>query len=207
MGNDQRKPEAPKPSIDDAILDMKLASKRFANESKKCEKEKDKLMNQAKIALSKNNEEGAKLFLTSAMNKQKEAESLQKMAHKMDYMQGIIKNSTNQTKTVEALAKISPIMHQQVQNMPLEMVYQNINQFEKAMDEMQVQGNIMTGMLNQNNNVGQDLAVEQMMGQLKQELHSEVANDLNANPNVLFKELNQQNQQQNAQAISNNQIK
>lgn len=32
--------------------------------------------------------------------------------------------------------------------MPLEMVYQNMNSFEKAMDEMQVQGNIMTGMMN-----------------------------------------------------------
>lgn len=29
----------------------------------------------------------------------------------MDYMQGIIKTSTNQTKTVEALAKISPLMN------------------------------------------------------------------------------------------------
>ncbi|CAD8199706.1 unnamed protein product [Paramecium octaurelia] len=207
MGNEQPKPQAPKPTIEDAILDMKLASKRFANESRRCEKEKDKLMNQAKAALQKNNEEGARLFLTSAMNKQKEAESLQKMAHKMDHMQGIIKTSTNQTKTVEALAKISPLMSQQIQNMPLELVYQNMNQFEKAMDEMTVQGNIMTGMMNQNNNIGQDLAIDQMMGQLKQELHSEVANDLNANPNVLFKELNQQNPQQNAQAISNNQIK
>lgn len=38
---------------------------------------------------------GAKLFLTSAMNKQKEADNLQKMSHKMDYMQGIIKNNAN----------------------------------------------------------------------------------------------------------------
>ncbi|CAD8169497.1 unnamed protein product [Paramecium pentaurelia] len=207
MGNNQPKEQAPKPTIDDAILDMKLASKRFTNESKKCEKEKEKLMNQAKATLKKNNEEGAKLFLTSAMNKQREAENLQKMAHKMDYLQGVIKSNTNSTKLVDALAKISPIMNEQIQNMPLEKVYQNMNQFEKAMDEMQVQGNIMTGMMNQNNDIGQNLAIEQMMGQLKQEIHSEVSNDLNANPNVLFKELNQQNPQQNVQAISNNQIK
>lgn len=57
---------------------------------------------------------GARLYLTSAMNKQKEAENLQRMSYKMDYMQGMIKNTTNQTKTMESLRKITPLLNQQV---------------------------------------------------------------------------------------------
>lgn len=48
------------------------------------------------------------------MNKQKEAENLQRMSYKMDYMQGMIKNTTNQTKTMESLRKITPLLNQQV---------------------------------------------------------------------------------------------
>lgn len=34
--------------------------------------------------------------------------------------------------------------------MPLEQIYMNMNQFEQAMDEIQVQGKVMDGMLNKN---------------------------------------------------------
>ena len=37
MGGDSPKPQ-PQPTIDDAILDMKMASKRFENEAKRAEK-------------------------------------------------------------------------------------------------------------------------------------------------------------------------
>lgn len=104
---------------------MRLSAKRFENEAKRCEREKTQLMNKAKQALQKNNEEGnryllsclgAKLYLTSAMNKQKEAENLQRMAHKMDALQGQIRSTTNQTATINSISKITPLLNQQVRS-------------------------------------------------------------------------------------------
>lgn len=60
MGNDPKKPAPPPPTIDDVILDMRLSAKRFENEAKRCEREKTQMMNKAKQALAKNNDEGNK---------------------------------------------------------------------------------------------------------------------------------------------------
>ncbi|KAM3139263.1 hypothetical protein pb186bvf_008673 [Paramecium bursaria] len=199
----QPQAKAPQPTIDDVILDMRLSSKRFAREANRCDKEKDALMVKAKQALQKNNEEGAKLFLTSAMNKQKESENLMRMSHKMDHLQGIIKSTANQTQIMNSLNKITPMLTQQVNQMPLDDVYKNMNQFEAAMDEITVQSKVMDGMMNKNVDAGQDIALDQMMGQLKQEIHNQVSNDLNVNPQVAFNQLSQPQQQQQQQAMNN----
>jgi len=65
MGN---KPQA-KPTLEDALIDMKINSKRMARESQKSMKESQNCMKKAKDALRKNNEDGAKLYLQSAASK------------------------------------------------------------------------------------------------------------------------------------------
>ena len=55
--------------LDDAIIEMKIQSKGIQRASKKSEKESEKYRKQAKDALKKNNEEGAKLYLVSASQK------------------------------------------------------------------------------------------------------------------------------------------
>jgi hypothetical protein len=48
MGGSEPKPKAPQPTIDDVILDMRLSAKRFENEAKRCERDKNQLMSKAK---------------------------------------------------------------------------------------------------------------------------------------------------------------
>jgi charged multivesicular body protein 1 len=66
MGN---KPQQPKPTLEDALIDMKINSKRLTRESQKAMKDSQGYMKKAKEALRKNNEEGAKLYLQSAASK------------------------------------------------------------------------------------------------------------------------------------------
>ena len=40
MGSEQPKPQAPKPTIDDTLIDMRMTAKRFESESRRAEKEK-----------------------------------------------------------------------------------------------------------------------------------------------------------------------
>lgn len=65
-------PPAKKPTMEDTIIEMKMASKRMARESAKSKKDSEKYMKMAKDALKKNNEEGAKLYLQSAASKRAE---------------------------------------------------------------------------------------------------------------------------------------
>ena len=69
MGN---KPQAPKPTLEDALIEMKINSKRMNRESAKAMKESQGYMKKAKEALKKNNEEGAKMYLQSAASKRAE---------------------------------------------------------------------------------------------------------------------------------------
>lgn len=73
MGN---KPQAPKPTLDDALIEMKINSKRMNRESAKAMKESQNYMKKAKEALKKNNEEGAKMYLQSAASKRSECKHL-----------------------------------------------------------------------------------------------------------------------------------
>lgn len=66
MGN---KPQAPRPTLEDALIEMKINSKRVSRESAKAMKDSQNYMKKAKDALKKNNEEGAKLYLQSAASK------------------------------------------------------------------------------------------------------------------------------------------
>ena len=70
MGNDA--PKKKPPTMEDTLIEMKMASKRMARESAKSKKESEKYMKMAKEALKKNNEEGAKLYLQSAASKRAE---------------------------------------------------------------------------------------------------------------------------------------
>ena len=67
MGNNP--PPAKKPTMEDTMIEMKMASKRMGRESTKSMKESQQYMKKAKEALKKNNEEGAKLYLQSAASK------------------------------------------------------------------------------------------------------------------------------------------
>lgn len=66
MGNT---PQKPKPTLQDALIQMKINSKRVNRESGKAMKDSQNYMKKAKEALKKNNEEGAKLYLQSAASK------------------------------------------------------------------------------------------------------------------------------------------
>lgn len=59
-------------SLEDTIIEMKIQSKGIMRAAKKAEKDSEKYKKQAKDALKKNNEEGAKLYITSASQKRTE---------------------------------------------------------------------------------------------------------------------------------------
>lgn len=71
MGNDPKKP-VPRKSMEDHIIDMKINAKQIQRQAKNAEKEEKKYVKQAKDALKKNNDDFAKMYVTSASQKHNE---------------------------------------------------------------------------------------------------------------------------------------
>ncbi|CAD8050940.1 unnamed protein product [Paramecium sonneborni] len=178
----------------DIQLDLRMTWKRLESESKRSLKEQDKNLAKAKEALKKNNEEGAKLFLQTAMAKKQESENLQKMATKIQFVESQVKSAQANAEMMRQLNVVTPIMQQYVNTMSIEQLYQNINQFDNAIDDMMVQGKVMDSMMNKNQNDFQtNMAVDQMMQQLKKEEALKLQ-DLQPN-NMGFQQIQQQQQQ------------
>ena len=202
MGGEAPKP-VKKPTLEETILDMKMTAKRFQIESNRAEKEKNREIEKARNAIKKGNDEGARLFLSMAAMKQKESMQSLRMAHKMDAMCTIIKGNTSNVAMMDSLNKIAPLLNAQAQNVPVEKIYNDMEKFEKSMDDILVSGKVMDQLLNANSqDVNQDLAVDNMLVQMKKEMILDVNNDLNTNNQQLFKELN--NPQANVVNNNNN---
>ena len=202
MGGEAPKPFK-KPTLEETILDMKMTAKRFQIESNRAEKEKNREIEKARNAIKKGNDEGARLFLSMAAMKQKESMQSLRMAHKMDAMCTIIKGNTSNVAMMDSLNKIAPLLNAQAQNVPVEKIYNDMEKFEKSMDDILVSGKVMDQLLNANSqDVNQDLAVDNMLVQMKKEMILDVNNDLNTNNQQLFKELN--NPQANVVNNNNN---
>lgn len=202
MGGEAPKP-VKKPTLEETILDMKMTAKRFQIESNRAEKEKNREIEKARNAIKKGNDEGARLFLSMAAMKQKESMQCLRMAHKMDAMCTIIKGNTSNVAMMDSLNKIAPLLNAQAQNVPVEKIYNDMEKFEKSMDDILVSGKVMDQLLNANSqDVNQDLAVDNMLVQMKKEMILDVNNDLNTNNQQLFKELN--NPQANVVNNNNN---
>ncbi|KAL4455436.1 hypothetical protein ABPG74_012588 [Tetrahymena malaccensis] len=194
MGNEPPKPAPVKP-VDpmDAILDMKMTAKQFERESKKAEQESKKLIEKAKQALQKGNEEGAKLYLQNSSMKQKHSINMMRMANKLDAVQCQMKMAQGNTQMVAQLNKITPYLQFHSQNLPLEQMYGQMANFEQAMDEITVQQKVMDGVMNKND-MGTDIAVDNMLNQLKMEYAMEINQNLQQSNNAVFNDIKNKNQ-------------
>jgi len=63
---------------------------------------------------------------------------LLRMAHKMEALTTTIKSNTSSTHMLDQLNKITPLMNMQAQNVPPEKLYQDMQTFEKSMDEVYI---------------------------------------------------------------------
>eukprot|EP00331_Platyophrya_macrostoma_P024668 CAMPEP_0176437400 /NCGR_PEP_ID=MMETSP0127-20121128/18597_1 /TAXON_ID=938130 /ORGANISM="Platyophrya macrostoma, Strain WH" /LENGTH=209 /DNA_ID=CAMNT_0017821015 /DNA_START=122 /DNA_END=751 /DNA_ORIENTATION=- len=192
MGEKQSKPvETPKMDVDDMILELRMKSKQLERESNRSKKESEKEVVKAKAALKKNNEEGAKLYLQTAQMKHQESINYQKMANRMEAISTQIKTNMNNTKMVEQLRNMTPLLQQQIDNVPLEKVAYSMQEFQKVMDNLTIQSNIMSTTMNEGMaNASTESNVDMMMDMLKKEVNAEIQEKmLDANQPMTFNQM------------------
>eukprot|EP01015_Nassula_variabilis_P031478 TRINITY_DN711_c0_g1_i4.p1 TRINITY_DN711_c0_g1~~TRINITY_DN711_c0_g1_i4.p1 ORF type:complete len:178 (+),score=29.28 TRINITY_DN711_c0_g1_i4:72-605(+) len=157
-----------------------------------CIRDRKKDIDKAKAAIRKGNEEGAKLFLANAVQKQKESLNMLKMAHKMDALSSQVKSNTHNTELMQNLNSLTPLLNFQADNISVENVYTQMSSFQEAMDKLTVAGQLVDTAVNKNiTDENSDVAVDTMFNQLKQEMYVQVEGELGIKNDNLFNELKQ----------------
>ena len=163
----------------DMLINMKMKSKMFERESNKAEKEKKKQLEKAKAALKKGNEEGAKLFCDLAQQKHSEQMQYLKMSARLEVLAGQIKSKTNSMEMMNQLNQFTPFLQQASAEMPLELMFKNMESFSKAYDDLAVKGHIMDENMNKvMGEKGTVQNVDNMMAQLKAEVAYEMTGNV-----------------------------
>lgn len=145
MGADESKPTPQPADMNTAIFQLKMASKRFARESKKSEKDKEKNMKKAQDALKKGDEETARLFATSAQTNINDMKKYLRMSAKLELIAGQIKSNHKVGEIVNMVGKnVNPILLQQVDNVDIKDMAKNFQMFQENFDKLTVNANIMS---------------------------------------------------------------
>ena len=179
MGQGQTKQTHKPVDMTDMLINMKMKSKMFERESNKAEKEKKKQLEKAKAALKKGNEEGAKLFCDLAQQKHSEQMQYLKMSARLEVLAGQIKSKTNSMEMMNQLNQFTPFLQQASAEMPLELMFKNMESFSKAYDDLAVKGHIMDENMNKvMGEKGTVQNVDNMMAQLKAEVAYEMTGNV-----------------------------
>lgn len=117
-----------------------------------------------------------------------------RMANKMEAMSTTIKSNTSNVAMIDQMNKITPLLSYQAESIPVEKIYSDMEKFEKSMDDILVSGKVMDSVLNQKyQDSNSDLAIDNMLNQMKQEMYNDVQAGLNPNANTLFNDLKNPN--------------
>jgi len=191
MGGNNTKPRDPREDIEDAMLEMRMTAKQFENGSRRAQRDQKKEIDKARAALKKGNEEGAKLFLQNAATKYKEAQNLQRMAHRMDAISMHLKANMSNTDLMKTLSGLTPKLKMQEQFMDPSALSNNLGQYQKAMDDLTIAGKIMDSAMNENmHDEASETGVEGMLSNLKQEIAMDINAGLANDPTLIFNQLN-----------------
>ena len=189
---------------------MKIQAKGIKRAANKAEKESEKYKKQAKDALKKNNEEGAKLYLVSASQKRNECTcwcmsvlNYQRTAVKMELMCDQIKSMQNNEKIAQTFTQMTGLVSQQMNQMDTVKMYENMQTFNEKMDEIMINNKMTTEIMNNSNDIA-DANVDNMMNALKMEVAMEDKNKIiegGISNNQYNYNTNQQQQQQQQQQM------
>lgn len=85
------------------------------------------------------------------------------------------------------ITQITPYLQYHAQELPIEQIYTQMQNFEQAMDDITVQGKIVDNVMNQQGqDANTDMAVDSMLQQMKTEQINEINADLNLGNRTLY---------------------
>merc|ERR1712183_541487 len=193
-GGKESKPEAPPPpDLNEILIGMKMKSKMFTKQAAKALKEKGQYYQKAKGLMKSGNEEGARMYLELAQQKDAENKQFMRMGVRLETLQVQISSRNNSVEMTNHLNQITPILQMQSADMPIEQMYGKLENFNKAFDDLSIKGNILDdGMEKPLGEKGGYKNVDNMMNGLKAEVGMEMGITPDLDPTAMQEQQNNQ---------------
>ena len=195
MGAENTKqPEPKKDDVMTAIFQMKMTSKKLMREAKRCEKEQKKNLQKIEVCLKKGDEESARMYAENSQRNKLEARRYNTLASKLDAMGGRIKSNAYSTDVMKHLTyNVTPVLQKEANNMNLEQLCMNLENFQDAFDKMEINANITNQNFNNMTYNGQTSGED--TDAIMQQMKAKVAYDMGQDTDMPI-ELNETQQTQ-----------
>ncbi|TPP66544.1 Charged multivesicular body protein 1 [Fasciola gigantica] len=165
--------------MENQLFNLRYAAKNLQRSAAKCEKAEKEEQRKIKIALTKNNHEGARIHAENSIRQKNQAVSFLRMAARVDAvcarvqtaitLKGITQNMSSVVKSMDAAAK----------SMDLEKLMKLMDSFEKNFENLDVQSQVMDSTMS--NTVTLSTPEDQVSGLMKKvadEAGIELTNEL-----------------------------
>jgi len=138
-----------KPSLEDVIFDIKLKSKEMTKTAARCEKEMKSEKNKVKVAIEKGNIDGARVFAQNAIRKKHEVLNYHKLSSKLDAVASRLDAAHRSQTMTKDICKAVPNLQKILNELNIDDLTANMDQFEKLFDDIDVRSDYMTNSIDQ----------------------------------------------------------
>eukprot|EP01061_Rhynchopus_euleeides_P005111 TRINITY_DN14350_c0_g1_i1.p1 TRINITY_DN14350_c0_g1~~TRINITY_DN14350_c0_g1_i1.p1 ORF type:complete len:201 (+),score=125.59 TRINITY_DN14350_c0_g1_i1:159-761(+) len=119
-------------------LNLKFASKQFARDSKKCEKEEKAEKSKAKKAIEKGNTEGARIYAQNAIRKKNEALNFLRLSSRLDAVQSRVDNAIKMRNVTKTMGGVVKGMDKALASMKYDEIARVMDKFEQQFEDLDV---------------------------------------------------------------------
>jgi len=132
----------------DNYLKLRLTSKQLASQSKKCEKQAKKERVKLKKAIEQGNTEGARIYAQNAIRQKNQAVNYLRLSSRVDAVASRVETAYKIKNVTGAMANITKAMERSMQEMNLEKITQIMDEFERQIEDMDVQSEYVETTMN-----------------------------------------------------------
>merc|ERR1712209_315680 len=166
-------------SMEKHLFNLKFAAKELERCSKKCDKEEKAEKLKLKKAIEKGNMEVAKIHAENAIRQKNQSLNYLRMSARVDATASRVQSAVTTKKVSKSMEGVVKGMSAAMKSMNLEKISTLMDNFEKELEDLDVQTSVMEGAMSQTTatNIPQD-AVEGLMKQAADEAGLELNMEL-----------------------------
>jgi len=132
----------------DNYLKLRLTAKQLVSQSKKCEKQAKKERLKLKKAIEQGNTEGARIYAQNAIRQKNQAVNYLRLSSRVDAVASRVETAYKVKNVTGAMANITKAMERSMQEMNLEKITQIMDEFERQIEDMDVQSEYVENTMN-----------------------------------------------------------
>lgn len=137
-----------KVSLEDEMINLRIASKQMQRSAKKCEKNEKLAIEKLKKAIQQGNQEGAKIYGQDAIREKNQALNYLRMTSRIDAVQSRIETAVRMNQITSSMQGVVKGMSNGLASMDVEKISKTMDKFESQFEDLDVKTQYMEGAMN-----------------------------------------------------------